>query len=302
MKTEKIQDIIKILSPYFSTSSSEPVKDMDSMREWAKRKKLKYADYGEAIWIPTVGRFHTEWEGSPYTAGQIAKAYLHYQEWSWPLHRPGKIYEEIGPAIYFKGEATGDWVYLDLKSAYWQIGSRIPWWTEGPGKSTRRDGKEGTWKNPELINEFRLPRIVLFGLLTWPGPATLWVFPDGTTKMGECPPKKSPYGNRIWGQSVLTLVHAFAQDLMKTFPSVPLFMTDGAMVDSRFAENVIGWAIDSWNLDLRPKERGEGKVSGPGNYEFRATYRKNQRSEPVSSFKNLVTEEIRTWWLKIAGD
>ena len=287
------------LAEFMPSEPSEPVGDLDSTREWAFKKQLKYADYGDSLWIPGVGRFHSQWEGSPYTAGQIAKAYMRYQGWEWPLHRPGEIEKDLSPALYFTGPATGSWSYLDLKSAYWQIGSRLPWWEEGPFRKTRIDDTVGPWKGTELLMGFRRPRLVLFGLLAYPGGNTLWINPDGTESYNECPEWASKYGNKIWAQSVLYVVHAFAQELMRTFPC-PLFMTDGAMIPMALSNTVIEWAAQNWNLELREKERGEGTVAGPGNYEFRATY-KEQISEPMASHDDIDTGKVRNWWARRSG-
>ena len=293
----EISEAIEVLRPFLPKVPAQIVDDIQIMKKYASDNKLLYADYGDSIMIKGVGRFLQKWEGSPYSAGQIAKAYLKFQEWNWPLFRRAKLAQEIKPALYFRGPIEGDWVYVDLAHAYWSIGKRLPWHTLGPFGGPLR-GAQGYFERPELIDGIRRSRLVLFGLLAFPGSSTLWVYPDGTMKTAECPTEMSRFGNRIWSASILLVVNAFAQDLMATFPDAPLFMTDGAILPISQAEASQTWALEKWKLDIRPKEHGSGLVAAPGVYQWRPSFRPIAFRRERASMPSLDIQKIRSWWLK----
>lgn len=290
----------ELLQDFFPSTPAQVVTNIEDMKNFAKRKKLLYADYGDAIFIKGLGKFIESWEGEPWSPGQYAKAYMNFQQWPWPLHRGRSLSDDICPALYFRGPLPGDWSYIDLVHAYWQIGQHVPWFTLGPFGGRIR-GEEGRFKSPEIIDDLRRPRIVLFGLLAFPGSSTLWVYPEKVTT-ATCPPEKAKFANRIWAQSVLLVVNAFAQDFLSAFPDSPLFQTDGAFVPVDQEQRAIDWTMERWHLRAAAKEHGSGLVAAPGVYQWRPSFKPvvSPRSKSAS-MKPLDIEKIRQWWLGVSN-
>lgn len=270
--------------------------DLDKWRELARSQGKRYADYGTQVWIPGVARVIQPWAGAPYSPGQLARAYLKMQCWPWSLHR----WEDWGldptPAIIFRGEAEAAWHYVDLSHAYWQIGSRLPWWVSKPGQTIE---KRGIWRRADEFGSLRECRLALFGQLTWPQPSTSWVDPDGEIKVSTVPAQKARYGNRAWGTATLMVVHAIAAEIMERFPEAALWHTDGVLVPAERSEEVIAWLAKRWRIEARVKETGEGRVLGPGVYEWRETFRE-VRPTPMRLVWDQDLKAIRRWWLAYA--
>ena len=307
------------LDPLLRFVTGNPADYVDEdLKRWADTAQASgqvYADYGESIYIPGTGRIMRPWAGAPWSPSQLARAYVALQEWPWmPIRPSGWGWREIEgenawvqegpdswgavppPAIRFRGAASGEWAYVDLYAAYWQIGSRFPWWVAKPGS---RRIMRGMWGRSELLYPLRQVRLNLFGMLTYPGGGVTWVYPDGSTKTGDCPPSQAKMANPAWGTAILWTVHAIAQDLMETFPGVPLWHTDGALIPAEQEASVVSWLDERWRVTARVKERGEGTVSGIGNYSWRRSHNPAMPSVPHS---NLVippaeVETIREWWL-----
>ena len=294
--------------------------DLSRWAETAQAAGLKYADYGESLYIPGIGRVMRPWEGAPYSPSQLARAYVESQGWTWPPVRPSgwtwkteegqSVWVQEGPdnwgpvpppAIEFRGKAPGDWSYVDLAHAYWQIGSRLPWWVSKPGD---RRVLRGRWSRPGLIRPLRQVRLNLFGMLTYPGGGVTWVMPDGKTKIGICPPSQARMANPAWGTAILFVVHALARDLLDTFGQVPLWHTDGALVPSEDESDVIEWLDRRWRIEARVKERARGTVAGIGNYSWRKSFSPDLPSIPHSNlvFGTDRVEDIREWWLSYRSE
>lgn len=303
--------------------SGNPAEFIDGdLKRWAEIAKARgsvYADYGESLYIPGLGRVMRPWEGAPYSPSQLARAYVSSQGWSWPPVRPsgwrwrreGDTSEWVQdgpdnwgpvppPAIEFGGPASGSWAYVDLAHAYWQIGRRYPWWVAKPGD---RRVLRGKWSRPELIEPLRQVRLNLFGMLTYPGGGVTWIKPDGSTKIGICPPSQAKMANPAWGTAILWTVHAIARDLRDHF-DIPLWHTDGALVPERAEAEVIEFLARRWRIAARTKERGSGTVAGAGNYSWRRSYNPEVPGVPHG---NLVipssrVEELREWWLSYRAE
>ena len=295
--------------------------DLSRWAETAQAAGLKYADYGESLYIPGIGRVMRPWEGAPYSPSQLARAYVESQGWPWPPIRSSgwiwktrddgqNVWVQEGPdnwgpvpppAIEFTGAASGEWAYVDLAHAYWQIGSRLPWWVSKPGD---RRVLRGRWSRPGLIRPLRQVRLNLFGMLTYPGGGVTWVMPDGSTKVGSCPPSQARMANPAWGTAILWVVHAVARDLIDSFGDVPLWHTDGALVPADRESEIMEWLDRRWMIEARVKERGAGTVAGIGNYSWRRSFSPDLPSMPHS---NLVipsdrVPDIREWWLSYRSD
>lgn len=291
--------------------------DLDRWADMARASGKAYADYGESLFIPGTGRIMRPWAGAPWSASQLARAYVDMQGWGWPPVRPsgwawqrtpeGTIWAQSGPdswgpvpppAVHFRGPETGEWSYIDLVAAYWQIGSRLPWWVAKPGS---RRVLRGRWARPEVLFPLRQVRLNLFGMLTYPGGGVTWVYPDGSSKTAECPAAHARMANPAWGTAVMRVVHAVAADLIRTFDDVPLWHTDGALVPRGREEEVIGWLFSRWGLTARVKELGEGTVAGAGNYSWRKSYNPQMPSSPYSNLSCPDVGADREWWLSYRG-
>lgn len=267
----------------------------DDLNSWIYRARAHnwtWADYGESIWIPQQGRVIKDWEHAPYSASQLAKAYLKRQAFPWDLRRFGEAPPR--PPMWFRGPAAGDWCYIDLKRAWWQIGSRLPWFVDFSGRHTN----QGAWTDAEEFGEVRRPRLNLFGMLAYPGGTTTWHMPDGSTKLATCPEERSRIANQPWGSAILRVVTSVASEVFYEFPGVILWHTDGCLVPSQIENEVKSWLLDRWKLTSTTKERGAGLVAGPGNYEWRPTFRPTVLSEAIEMDDSDPPGKILTRWLR----
>ena len=291
-----LNDLIEIASKKYKPADFV-VADLEPVIKDAREKEMVYCDYGSSLYIPKVGRYIKNWEGAPWSRSQLAKAYIDLQDWDWEPFRlePADWWlRNIGPIQVFKGAQYGEFDYVDLRYCYWQIGQKLPWWIwdlEGTGNPSL-----GLWKRAEELNSHREIRLNLWGMLTYPGGGATWVHPDGTFKEVVCPPLRASIANPVWGKTVLAILHAFVFQLMATFPEIPLFHTDGALVPSYRSQEVIGWIRNVWNLESAIKESGSGWVIGAGNYQWRKTYRPEFPQEPHSNLFGLDSRYIFDIW------
>ncbi len=274
--------------------------DLNRWADFASDRGLKYCHYGEAIWIPKAKvRIIRPWEGAPWSGSQLVKAYLDLQDF---LPRRRERVEMPPPVRIFRGPVENDWAYVDLCHCYWQIGQRLSWWIGEPGSSYEHNGR---WKRADELNTHRRLRLNLFGMLAYPGGGSTWFLPNGTVKETRCPPQKAGVANRPWARAVLTVVHAVALDVMQSFPDVPMWHTDGALIPADQADDLIAWISKRWRLEAKIKtgrgESGSGLVLAPGNYEWRASFRPLGISEPSSNAMAMDVSSIRRWWLRYAS-
>ena len=177
-----------------------------------------------------------------------------------------------------------DLAYIDIVSAYHQIGSCIGW-------GCRLDGakvKLGVPYNYPFVEHKQSRNAIIYFSR---GGDAIVVHHNRVSKM----PMKSKQNPSLWN-IVLLALHTIAYDLITKFGCMYAH-TDGFIVRGTNARIVMSYLKNEWGLDSKIKLQGKGKVFGVGSYsiggEKTATYNSNSISKVVDYFTTQERKEFR---------
>ena len=172
-----------------------------------------------------------------------------------------------------------DGIYLDLKSAYWQIVQVVGW---DVGYYPRKFLAKRSESNDFPYPHHKLARNALVSLgMTGGGGGTMWTGKKLVTiKSGN------PFYNNVLWACVADVLHAFASDMIEDAQAQYVF-TDGFILPLKHADTAFTIA-EEWGLVLREKSRGESQVKGAGAYRVGKLESITYRRARPRPFTNIV--------------
>jgi hypothetical protein len=187
------------------------------------------------------------------------------------LARPGK---------YGRG------VYIDIKSAYWQIVKAIGW--NVAYYPNRYIGKESDVSDmPKFLQENKPARAALVST-SRKSSLAIW---NGEKILNE--PTFNPMLNMRLVCLVSDVLQSVAREMKESIPCLPYSNTDGFIVPEthiRTAKSI----LQSWNLPYGIKYRGDIEIYGTGSY--RVGGYSSLRIEANTAFDNI--DDINWKWIK----
>lgn len=191
------------------------------------------------------------------------------------VHRSAPLYAK--PHNYESG------VYIDIRSAYWQILQIVGW--DADYNPARWLGK-GTPMDDFAYADIKLSRncLVTAGL---PSDATFW---KGEKQVFERLSTHNRVANLgIWAL-IMDILHGVAWDAIRA--GATYAHTDGYICDVARTDAVIT-AIREWGLEARIKKVGASKVYGVGSYTFGNEATKNPKQ--VHDYDGLLLPPHYAW-------
>lgn len=219
------------------------------------------------------------------TPSEIARTYL---ELKYPKQRATS--EQIKyfklphfSPLYAQPHKVEEGVYIDIRSAYWQILQIVGWDADyNPHKWLGR----GEPMDDFPYADIKLSRncLVTAGL---PSDATFWKGRDSVFKTMPTHNRTANLG--IWAL-VQDILHGVAWDCIAA--GAFYCHTDGYICAAARTDAVIG-AIRSWGLEARIKKFGKAEVNGVGSYSFNDT--RTHTPKVNHDYDNLILSDR---WLK----
>jgi hypothetical protein len=205
-------------------------------------------------------RFALNFDGTIATPGELARTYLELKYKK--VRATGEQVREFQKArsapLYAKPHHYQEGVYVDIRSAYWQLLQIVGWDADYyPGKWLGR----GTPMDDFPYADIKLSRncLVTAGL---PSEATFWKGSDQKFKRLSTFNRSSNLG--IWAL-IMDVLHGIAWDCVAA--GATYAHTDGYICEVSRLSAVMG-AIADWGLEARVKKVGEVSVYGVGSYSF----------------------------------
>lgn len=230
-------------------------------------------------------RFHLNFNGVITTPSEVARTYLELKykklRTTGEQARAFKIYRTA--PLYAQPHTCEEGIYIDIRSAYWQILQIIGWDVDyNPSRWLGR----GEQMHDFPYADIKLSRncLITAGL---PTDATFW---KGQKQKFE----KLPTSNRltnlgVWA-AVMDILHGAARDCIKA--GAFYAHTDGYICSIGRQDAVLG-ALASWGLEGRIKRVGPCTVYGVGCYTFGGQSTKNpKQSHP---YDNVTICDYHDW-------
>lgn len=235
----------------------------------------KYLIYGASTtYIPSQSRKLIDVSVWPYTSGELARTYLKLlaelqdyrsgmRKYFVPWRKADLTNYRLTAPLFFQGGIIeGEWVYVDLCRAHWQIFRPCGYdvkFTPGVGGRLVQ-GRLHFLDASFLGSEKGIYRAVS-GHTQWKSGRAVSTFAYGD-------PVKNLYNYYLapglWGIIAATL-HAIAHDAVYRFGAVYV-NHDGYIFPARKAEAFRDYLATTWGLESSIKGRGRGEVSGLRNY------------------------------------
>jgi hypothetical protein len=210
-------------------------------------------------WI--IKKHATDVSGVWQTPGGVARDYLHIKYGNEYRRVTTSQYESTvktwrSPPLYAVPCELESAVYLDLKSAYWQIVRRGGWDVDyNPGRWLMKQSDVSDFPYPFL----KMARncLVSMGLS-----AHINMWHDGQLKPFK---KGSSFANMVLWSFAQDVLNGFAYDMVRA--GAVYVHTDGYIIPAD-VEPLAYEIADSWGMFLRPKHRGRAIVRNVGNYDI----------------------------------
>jgi hypothetical protein len=175
-------------------------------------------------------------------------------------------------------------VYIDVKSAYWQIVKTLGW--DIDYCPNRYIGKNSTMDDfPFPENKLARNCMVSCGL---PGSINIW-----TGERLIVQKKKNKFVNLVLWQAVQDVLHGAASDAVAA--GAVYVYTDGYIVDRNKASAVYD-ALSSWGLEASEKYQGLCTVRNCGDYDIPGHQSKRKLTARTEAFSNL--RPTNTTWFR----
>lgn len=226
--------------------------------------------------------------GLPFTPSDIARTYLTYRYW-WqkrrtttqqyqycfcPKHKSVPLY-----AIPSKG----DFIYVDLKAAYWNILLSGGWDVDySPGRFIGMRSHNGDF--PLSANKLARNILVSIGL---PRRTQVWT----GKKIISIKGRNKLYNGILWC-FVQDVLHSIAQDMIDA--GALYVHTDGYIFPAELREAAYKVG-DDWGMTLTTKYAGQGEILGAGNYWIEGKPLRRPRPTQYHETRNVLAPECRHW-------
>lgn len=229
--------------------------------------------------------FALNFEGVISTPSELARTYLelNYKKQRATSEQISYFKASQGAPLYAKPHKFEEGVYIDIRSAYWQILQIVGW---------DADYNQGKWLGRGApMDNFPYADIKLSrNCLVTAGLPSLGVFWDGEKQTFKSIPTHNRSANLgIWSLT-MDILHGVAWDAIAA--GAVYAHTDGYICASERAGAVID-AIRGWGLETRIKASGETTVYGVGSYSIGAKSTNNTHKE--YAYDNLVLSSYRMW-------
>lgn len=230
-------------------------------------------------------KFHLDFGQTITTPSEIARTYL---ELKYPKQRTtGEQAREFkiprSAPLYCQPHKFEQAVYVDIKSAYWQILQIVGWDADyNPNKWLGR----GEPMDDFAYADIKLSRncLITAGL---PTDATFWKGQEQTFKRLATHNRTSNMG--IWALT-MDILHGVAWDCIAA--GACYAHTDGYICDTDRLGAVLG-AIAEWGLEARVKRVGEAEVYGVGCYSFGSQQTNNPKQK--HAYDGLLLTSYQRW-------
>ena len=289
--------------------------DIDMMlAEGGPASRMPHVVVGtRSLYDPTTHRkfiHHTDW---PYGRHELARPYLRWiheaqtkgvsknamvsRRVPWRTEQLPML--NIPHPLYFPGGSlNGDWAYVDISSAYFQVYSPATLdLVFNPDRQHLGVGRV-EFLGADQLGDDRALRNALIGVCRTQRVSELL--------HGELHTR--PVHNRflapqLWGYIAYTL-HAVAREAVERFGACYVH-TDGIIVPANRAEALMRWLADEWRLESKIKAQGPGSVWCVGGYrvgDVSSNVPASDRGRTICNFLNLDPQThrmLRRWrgWL-----
>lgn len=220
------------------------------------------------------------------TPSELARTYLQlkYPRQKAMSEQIAKFKQHISAPLYAKPQRYEQGVYIDIRSAYWQILQIVGW---------DADYNSGVWLGRgQPMDDFpyadiKLSRncLITAGL---PSEASFWEAKQKRFKSISTYNRSANLG--IWSL-VMEILHGVAWDCIAA--GACYAHTDGYICDRSRVEAVRG-AIAEWGLEARIKKSGETQVYGVGSYTIGNQSTKNPHIAD-HHYDGLILSPHRAW-------
>lgn len=197
-----------------------------------------------------------------------------YRECFCPKHKAAPIYAN---------PQQGEFVYVDLKAAYWNIVLRGGWDVDY-GRDRFIGVGSNNWDFPFPTNKLARNILVSSGL---PRTVQVWTGKQIITIKG-----KNPLYNGILWCFVQDVLHDIAQDMIEH--GAVYVHTDGYIFPYKKVHHAFDIA-KSWGFDLGVKYSGYGEVFGAANYWIEGKRSKRPRPSQFRVVNNIEPTTRRDW-------
>lgn len=229
------------------------------------------------------------------TPMDIARDYLNYR---YANRRPRIMTDQYNlfvlnrqsPPLYAAPQSIDEGVYLDIKSAYWQIVKRVGWdvdYMRGKYMSKRSDNSD--FPVPEL----KLARnsLVSLGLVSQ---VKMW---DASARTLRFIRMGNKFVNHILWGLVMDVLNSVAYEMVSI--GAIYAHTDGYILPYRTLPTAFEIA-ETWGLELRVKHEGPATVYGTGRYDIGGRRAGSQRGSilPISKVYHAGTftrDKFKGW-------
>lgn len=232
--------------------------------------------------------FHLNFDGVITTPSEIARTYL---ELKYKRQRAtGEQMREFEKArsapLFAQPHTYEEGVYVDIRSAYWQILQIVGWDADyNPNKWLGR----GEPMDDFAYADIKLSRncLVTAGL---PTDTTFWKGNEQVFKRLASHNRTQNLG--IWALT-MDILHGVAWDAVRA--GATYAHTDGYICDAKRLDAVIG-AIREWGLEARIKKAGAVQVSGVGCYSFGSEQTRTPKQD--HAYDGLLLPDYYQWLKK----
>jgi hypothetical protein len=232
-------------------------------------------------------------ESLQVSQSQIARAYLDLKFVNWKPRTDRIAYQSavkrwVSPPNYAKVGASGHCVYLDLKSAYWNILRSVGWDVDySPNLYlSRRSHVEdfGRFAHYKIARNSLVSAGIASSLTVWTGQA-LKIVNAGNR-----------YQNRILWTCVQDILHAVACDMVDKC-GARYVATDGYLIPIEFFDRAVA-ILNDWHLPYGIKGDGETFIYGVRAYKVGTLETKNSHLIKGRDISNLSRFVSSDWLMK----
>lgn len=230
-------------------------------------------------------KFHMNFDGTITTPSEIARTYLELK-----YKRQRATGEQVRnfeitrtAPLYAQPHRFEDAVYVDLRSAYWQILQIVGWDADyNPNKWLGRGEEMADFPYADI----KLSRncLITAGL---PTDATFWKGKEQAFK--RLPTRNKTANMGIWSLT-MDILHGVAWDVIAA--GAAYAHTDGYICHVDRLGAVMG-AIAEWGLEARIKKTGMAQVYGVGSYTFGNSETNTPKQD--HAYSNLVLPPKLSW-------
>lgn len=271
----------------------------------------KHLIYGTASTLITAERRKLiDVKDYPYTDGELARTYLkliaELQEYKSGMkkyfvphrHKDRENFSFTVPLYFAGGILTGEWCYVDLNRAHWQIYKPAGYdvqFKPGAGGSLRQGRLH--FLDASYIGSERTIYKAVVGHARWRNSGAITAFSYGK-------PVKAVHNYYLapglWGVVAATL-QAIAADAVERFGAVYV-NNDGYIVPSHLSDSFRDYLASVWSLTSTVKAQGDGTITGCRQYAVGETRtrrtgsgRRTNMLQEIDPFTRRRLLQIRRW-------